>query len=53
MNSLKGYRTYIVAAIIAVVNIAVALGWISPANLDQINMVLGALGITALRSAIK
>ncbi len=48
----EGRKTYIVAVIIAVLNLAVAFGWVSPENLTQINMVLTALGIGALRSSV-
>lgn len=48
-----GYKTYIIAVVVAVLNLAVAAGWITPANLEQINIVLGALGVAALRSGIQ
>lgn len=48
-----GNRTYIVATVMALLNIAVALGYISPAHLDQINLVLVALGFGALRARKK
>jgi hypothetical protein len=50
--ALEGRRTYIVAVVIAVLNLAVAFGWVSPENLTQINVVLGALGLGALRSSV-
>ena len=50
--ALEGRRTYIVAVLIAVLNLAVAFGWVSPENLTQINVVLGALGISALRASV-
>ncbi len=49
---LEGKKTYIVAVVIAVLNLLVAFNVISPDHLTQINMVLGALGIGALRSAV-
>lgn len=49
---LKGKKTYIVAIVIAVLNLAVALGYINPDHLTQINLVLGALGLGAIRDAI-
>lgn len=52
LKALNGRRTYIVAVVIAVLNLCVAFGWISPENLAQINMVLGALGLGALRAGI-
>lgn len=53
LKKLEGKRTYIIAVIIAVLNLAVAFNWISPDNLTQINFVLGALGLGALRAAVK
>ena len=52
IKSLAGKKTYIVALVIALLNLAVAFGWVSPDHLTQINMVLTALGIGALRSAV-
>lgn len=52
LTALAGKRTYIVAVVMAVLNLAVAFGWISPDHLSQINVVLGALGLGALRAAI-
>lgn len=51
-TALAGKKTYIVAIVIALLNAAVAFGWLSPAHLTQINYVLGALGLGALRSAV-
>lgn len=53
LNALAGKRTYIVAAVVAVLNLAVACGLVSPDNLAQINTVLGALGLAALRASVK
>lgn len=52
VKSLTGRRTYLVALVIAVLNLAVAFGWVTPDNLTQINLVLGALGLGALRASI-
>lgn len=52
VSSLSGYKTYLVALAIAVLNLAVAFGWISPDHLTQINVVLGALGLGAVRAGI-
>ena len=52
INALSGKKTYIVAVVIALLNLAVAFGWIDPDHLTQINMVLTALGLGALRSAV-
>ena len=48
---LEGKKTYLVALLIAVLNLCVAMGWISPAHLTQINIVLGSLGLGALRAS--
>jgi heme/copper-type cytochrome/quinol oxidase subunit 4 len=52
LNFLSGKKTYIIAFVLAVVNFAVAVNWISPDNLEQINAVLVALGIGAVRAGI-
>lgn len=49
---LEGKKTYLVAIVIALLNAAVAFGWISPDHLQQINYVLGAAGLGALRQAV-
>lgn len=52
LSWLKGKKSYLIAAILAILNFAVAMGWISPENLTAINTVLGALGLAALRAAV-
>lgn len=52
INVLEGRKTYIIAFVLAVLNVAVAMGWVSPEHLTQINVVLGALGLTALRAGV-
>lgn len=52
LNALSGRKTYIVAVVMALLNLAVAFGWISPAHLAQINTILAALGLSAVRAAI-
>lgn len=49
---LEGKKTFIIAAVIAVLNIAVSFNLISPSHLVAINTVLGALGLAAIRSSI-
>ena len=49
---LQGKKTYIVAVVLAVLNLAVAFNWVSPDHLAQINTVLAALGLSALRGAV-
>jgi len=51
-NKLEGKKTYIVAVVMAVVNLAVAFGWITPENLTAINTVLVALGLGAIRAGV-
>ena len=48
---LDGKKTYIVAVVTAILNLAVAFGWVSVDQLTQVNMVLVALGFGALRAA--
>lgn len=50
---LQGKKTYITAFVLAALNLAVAFGWISPAHLAQINTVLAALGLAALRAGVE
>lgn len=50
---LEGKKTYIVAVVLAVLNLAVAFGWITPDHLNQINVVLAALGLSALRAGVE
>lgn len=50
---LEGYKTYIIAIVTAVLNLAVAAGWVSIDHLNQVNVVLVALGGAALRNSVK
>lgn len=52
ISKLDGYKTYLVAIVTAVLNLLVALGWVSVDNLNQINVVLAALGGMAIRDGI-
>ena len=52
LSWLDGKKTYIVVVIGAVLNVAVAFGWITPDNLEAINAVLVALGLGALRAGV-
>lgn len=52
VSYLQGKKTHIVAAVLVLLNLAVGLNLIDPAHLAQINMVLGALGLSALRAGI-
>lgn len=53
LQALSGRKTYIVALVLAVLNLAVAFGWVDPYHLEQINVVLVALGLGALRNGVK
>ena len=53
MDFLKGKKTYIIAIVLGVLNFAVAVNWINPEQLAQINTILVALGLGALRAGIK
>lgn len=52
MKKLVGYRTYIIAIVIAVLNLLIAMGYISAEYVTQINFILGALGLGTLRAAV-
>lgn len=49
---LSGYKTYLIAIIMAVLNLAVAAGWIGPEHIAQVNFILTALGLGALRAGV-
>jgi hypothetical protein len=52
LATLQGKKTYITAAVLALLNLAVAFNLITPDHLTQINFILTALGLGALRSAV-
>jgi len=49
---LQGKKTFIIAIVMAVLNLSVAAGWITPDYLGEINAVLVALGFGALRLGV-
>lgn len=49
---LSGKKTYLVAAILGLLNAAVYLNWITVDQLNQINAILVALGLGALRAGV-
>lgn len=51
-NWLKGKKTYIIAAVLIVLNGMVALGYLSNEQINQINVLLGALGLATLRAGV-
>lgn len=48
----EGRKTYIVAFVAALLNLLVAFNVISVEQLEQVNMVLAALGLAALRAGV-
>lgn len=50
--SLQGKKSYILATVTALLNLAVAFGWVSPAHLTEINVILASLFGVALRAGI-
>ena len=55
MDWLQGKKTYIVAVALAIFNVGSAVGWWTPDNAiwEAINAVLVALGLGAIKSAVK
>lgn len=53
LKTLEGKKTYITAVVLAVLNLLVAFGVITPDHLSQINTILGALGLGFLRVSVK
>ena len=51
-NKLDGYKTYIVAAVLAVLNLVAVTGVIPVDVLNTINSILVALGLGTLRSGV-
>lgn len=52
LETLVGKRTYLVAVLIAVLNLLVAFDVIKVEQLDTINAVLGAFGLGFLRAGV-
>lgn len=53
MSRLDGYKTYIVAAMMAAVGFSATLGWITPEQAKQLDLILAPFLAAAFRSAIK
>lgn len=53
MQKLNGYKTYIVAALMATVGFAAGMGWITPEQAKQLDLILAPFLAAAFRSAIK
>ena len=52
MKILSGYRTYIIAALIAVTTFAFHVGWLDKDSFEKLVAALGAAGAAFLRMAI-
>lgn len=52
LSKLQGKKTYLVAFVLAALNAAVYLNWITVDQLAQVNTILVALGIGALRAGV-
>lgn len=53
IKKLEGKKTYIVAVVLAVVNLLAAFGVIDQEQIQSVNLVLAALGLGTVRQAIK
>jgi hypothetical protein len=52
LAALDGKKTYILASVMALYNLALAFNLISPDHAQQINVILGSCTVAALRSAV-
>jgi len=52
IDFLAGKKTYIIAIVLAVLNLAVAMNWLTVDQLNQVNAILVALGLGALRAGV-
>jgi uncharacterized membrane protein len=52
IETLYGRKTYIVAFVMALLNLLVAFEVISVEQLDQVNVILVALGLGAIRAGV-
>ena len=52
MNVLKGFRTYLVAALGIVLNGLAAMGYIDPGVITTVNKILAFIGLATVRNAI-
>ena len=49
---LKGFKTYLVVIVGVLVNGAYAMGYIPEASIGLVNIILGYLGLAALRAGV-
>lgn len=52
IKKLEGKKTYIVAAVIAVVNLLAVFGVINAEQIESVNLILAALGVSTIRHAV-
>lgn len=52
LNFLQGKKTYIIIIVGAILNIAVQAGWVGISSIETVNIVLGFLGLGAIRAGI-
>ena len=50
---LEGKKTYLVALVAVVLNFCVYMNWLTVDQLTQVNVVLGFLGLSALRAGVE
>jgi hypothetical protein len=53
LSFLHGKKTYIIVVVAIVFNTLVQLGYLQASNVEYVNIILGALGLGALRDGIK
>ncbi len=53
MDSLKGYRTYIIAALIGILSAAHFLGYVDQGTFETFTVLLTGGGLATLRSAVE
>lgn len=53
LESLKGYKTHAAVVIAVALNGLAAIGYIDNATVERINIILGFLGLSFIRSGIK
>lgn len=53
MSALRGYKTYLIAAVMAALAVSRALNWIDEATYQTLLGLLGASGLATLRAGVK
>lgn len=52
LNGLQGKKTYIVIIVAVIFNTLVQFGYVEPSYVEYVNIILGALGLGALRAGV-